>query len=118
MDEKKRERSKLINTLNIPMYAGALIACEHKATFYKKLWGYTFYTVDDFITFRIDDVKPQFVIVGKIGVSNNEELIKGFIEVMNFLGYKVDLQGIFSIFNSKYEIMKKGKKKRYGARKL
>lgn len=118
MDEKKRERSKLINPLNIPMYAGVLIACEHKATFYKKLWGYTFYTVDNFITFRIGDVKPQFVIAGKVGVSDDEELIKGFIEVMNFLGYKVEVQGVFSIFNSKYKIMKKEKKKRYGARKL
>lgn len=106
MDKKKRERSKLINPLNIPYYAGALIACEHKAIFYKKLWGYTFYTIDNIITFRIDDIKPRFIIIGLVGVSDDENLCKSFVEVMNFLGYKVDMQGVFSIFDSKYKKIK------------
>ena len=37
MDEQTRKRSKLINTLNIPYYAASMIACEHKAVFYKEL---------------------------------------------------------------------------------
>lgn len=111
MDEKKQKRSKLINPLDIPLYAGALIACECKAVFYKKLWGYTFYTIDDMITFRIDDIKPRFIIVGKVDVSDDENLYKGFIEVMNFLGYEVAVQGVFSIFDSEYKTIKKKKKK-------
>lgn len=110
MDAKKRIRSKLINTLNIPCYSAALIACEHKAVFYKKLWGYTFYTIDNFITFRLDDIKPRFVILGLIGVSDDGNLYKSFVEVMNFLGYEVDMQATFSIFDSECK-KKKYKKK-------
>lgn len=110
MDAKKRERSKLINPLNIPYYAAALIACEHKAVFYKKLWGYTFYTIDNIITFRINDIKPRFVILGLVGVSDDENLYKSFVEVMNFLGYEVDMQATLQIFDSEYK-KKKYKKK-------
>lgn len=110
MDEQTRKRSKLINPLNIPCYAGALIACEHKAVFYKKLWGYAFYTIDNFITFKLDDIKPRFVILGLVGVSDDENLYKSFIEVMNFLGYKVDMQATLSIFDSEYKKIKYKKK--------
>lgn len=106
MNEQTRKRSKLINSLNIPFYTAAMIICEHKAVFYKELWGYTFYTIDNAITFRIDGIRPRFVIIGLVGVSNDDELIKSFIEVMNFLGYKVDMQGVFSIFNSEYKKIK------------
>lgn len=110
MDEKKRKRSKLINSLNIPYYAAALINCEHKAVFYKKLWGYAFYTIDNIITFRFDGIKPRFVILGLVGVSDDETLYKSFVEVMNFLGYKVDMQAVLSIFELKCK-KKKYKKK-------
>lgn len=106
MDEQTRKRSKLINTLNIPFYTASMIACEHEAVFYKELWGYTFYTINNAITFRIDDIKPRFVVIGLVGVSDDDELIKSFIEVMNFLGYKVDIQEVFSIFNSEYKNIK------------
>lgn len=106
MDAKKRKRSKLINPLNIPYYAAALIACEHKAVFYKKLRGYAFYTIDNIITFKLDDIKPRFVILGLVGVSGDENLYKSFVEVMNFLGYKVDMQEVFSIFDSEYKKIK------------
>lgn len=106
MDAKKRYKSKLINALNIPYYSAALIACEHKAVFYKKLRGYAFYTIDNIITFRLDDIKPRFVILGLVGVSDDENLYKSFVEVMNFLGYEVDVQEVFSIFDSEYKKIK------------
>lgn len=106
MDAKKRYKSKLINALNIPYYSAALIACEHKAAFYKKLRGYAFYTIDNIITFRLDDIKPRFVILGLVGVSDDENLYKSFVEVMNFLGYEVDAQEVFSIFDSEYKKIK------------
>lgn len=106
MDAKKRYKSKLINALNIPYYSAALIVCEHKAVFYKKLWGYAFYTIDNIITFKLDDIKPRFVILGLVGVSDDENLYKSFVEVMNFLGYKVDMQAALSIFDSEYKKIK------------
>ena len=105
MEQRKRERSELENPLNIPMYGGALIACEQKAALYKKLRGYTFYTIDNQITFKVDGIRPSFIVVGQVGVSDDEALFKGFINVMDFLGYKVELQSELPLFDGEATLL-------------
>lgn len=105
MEKRKRERSELLNPLNIPLYGGALIACEYKAVFYKKLRGYTFYTIDNQITFKVDGIRPSFIVVGQVGVSDDEALFKSFINVMDFLGYKVNLQSELLLFDGEATLL-------------
>lgn len=105
MEKRKRERSELLNPLNIPMFAGALIACEHKAVFYKKVRNCIFYTIDNHIVYKINGARPLFIVVGKVGVSDDEALFKDFINVMDFLGYEVDLQSELPLFDSEATLL-------------
>lgn len=105
MEKKKRECGELLNTFNIPLYTGALITCEHKIVFYKKLYNYVFYTIDNLIVFRVNDEKPLFIVVGEISVSSNEILLKSFVNVMSFLGYEVPLQNELFLFDDRGNII-------------
>lgn len=61
--------------------------------FYKSIDTINFYSDNDYIAFELKDDKGVYIVVGKVGVSSNQELLQNYEKALISLGKQDFLQG-------------------------
>lgn len=83
----------------LPHYGPRVIIGGTSFIFYKSIHGVNFYQDKDYFVFELKHDKGVYIVVGKVGVSDDEEIYNNFHEAIHSLEMEKDLQGELSLFD-------------------
>lgn len=75
---------------SLPRYGARVIIGGKAFLFYKSIHEINFYSDKDYIVFELKDDKGVYIVVGKVGVSSDAELLQNYKKALTLLG-KQDL---------------------------
>jgi len=75
---------------SLPKYGARVIIGDTAFHFYKSIHTINFYSDKDYIAFELKDDKNVYIVVGKVGVSSDTELLQNYEKALISLG-KQDL---------------------------
>lgn len=75
---------------SLPEYGARVIIGSAAFHFYKSIHEINFYSDKDYIVFELKDDKGVYIVVGKVGVSSDTELLQNCRKALTLLG-KQDL---------------------------
>lgn len=75
---------------SLPKYGARVIIGGTSFHFYKSIHEINFYSDKDYIVFELKDDKGVYIVVGKVGVSSDTELLQNYGKALKLLG-KQDL---------------------------
>lgn len=75
---------------SLPKYGARVIIGSAAFHFYKSIHEINFYSDKDYIVFELKDDKGVYIVVGKVGVSSDAELLQNYRKALTLLG-KQDL---------------------------
>lgn len=75
---------------SLPRYGARVVVGGAAFLFYKSIHTINFYSDKDYIVFELKDDKGVYIVVGKAGVSSDEELLQNYEKAITLLG-KQDL---------------------------
>ena len=73
--------------------------------FYKSIHTINFYSDKDYIVFELEDDKGVYIVVGKVGVSSNTELLQNYKKALVLLNKQDLLQQELPLFNRKATLL-------------
>lgn len=77
---------------NLPHYGPRVIIGGMSFLFYKSIHDVNFYKDKDYFVFELKRDKGVYIVVGKVGVSDDEEIYNNFHEALHSLDMETDLQ--------------------------
>lgn len=73
--------------------------------FYKKIHNINFFSDKDYIVFELENDKGVYIVVGKVGVSSDEEILENFHKAISLLGLDNTLQQDLGLFDGTSTIL-------------
>lgn len=89
----------------MPDYGAKVVIGGAAFLFYKKIKNINFFADKDYIVFELENDKGVYIVVGKVGVSSDEEIISNFHKAISLLGLDEMLQPDLGLFDSNSTIL-------------
>lgn len=78
---------------SLPQYGARVVIGSAGFLFYKSINTVNFYADKDYIVFELKDDRGVYIVVGKVGVSSDTELLQNYGKALVLLGKQDFLQG-------------------------
>lgn len=78
---------------NLPCYGARVVIGGQAFHFYKEINSINFYYDNEYIVFELKDDKGVYIVVGKVGVSSDTELLQNYTKALISLGKETLAQG-------------------------
>lgn len=83
----------------MPDFGAKVVIGSASFTFYKKIYNINFFADKEYIVFELENDKGVYIVVGKVGVSSDEEIHKNFHKAISLLGLDDTLQQDLGLFD-------------------
>ena len=89
----------------MPNFGAKVVIGGAAFLFYKKIHNINFFADKDYIVFELENDKGVYIVVGKVGVSSDEEIHRNFHKAISLLGLDDTLQQDLGLFDGESIIL-------------